>query len=389
MSSVRKRAAEADSPPEFAARLPGDLVRVRDWLKSHPRESVRLEQLADVAGVKPRTLETHCRQYLRTTPLGWVRRTRLLWARRALLDAADDASVTRIALDNGFTQPGRFAALYDRHFGERPSQTLRRVRQSGLAEIDDEALLLTWNALPAAYAVAPSHCEAALEQLEDAQERAPGYGLPKALAAWCWSQRASQHFGPTPQEDLARALTLAAEACRLAPADPMVLTLAAGALTLAHRLDDADHLTEQALALDPWSGISWLRRGWASAYCGDAAGAVRELTTTLQLMPFEPYRHLAYIGIGCAHFAAGRYERAVRWVRAGLEAGPESFWAARVVAAAAVRAGARSEGRRVVRQMLRKDPTLTVEIARTAWPFPSDFMASLADALEAAGLPRS
>ncbi|GIL05693.1 MAG: hypothetical protein BroJett031_22130 [Betaproteobacteria bacterium] len=68
----------------------------------------------------------------------------------------------------------------------------------------------------------------------------------------------------------------------------------------------------KALAHDPWSPIAWLRRGWASAYHGEPEFAIRELRTMLQLMPFDPLRHLAFIGIGCAHFAAGRYERAAR-----------------------------------------------------------------------------
>ena len=47
-----------------------------------------------------------------------------------------------------------------------------------------------------------------------AQEVAPSYGLPKALAAWCSSQRAAHHFSSTSQEDSARAVRLAAEAIR-------------------------------------------------------------------------------------------------------------------------------------------------------------------------------
>jgi hypothetical protein len=106
-------------------------------------------------------------------------------------------------------------------------------------------------------------------------------------------------------------------------------------------------------------------------------------------MPFEPVRHLAFIGIGCAHFSAGRYEQAARWVTSGIEASPGSFWAARIAAAAAVHAGARTQGRRVVRSLLRRDPGLTVALAYRAWPFPPGFMARIADGLAAAGLPRN
>jgi AraC-like DNA-binding protein len=386
-----ERPARDERAPEPATALPRDVVRVLAWSRAHPREPVRLEALAKVAGVPPRTLETHFRQFLGTTPTAWVREDRLANARRALLGADGRGSVSEIAVASGFPQLGRFAAQYARRFGELPSETLRRIRTTrpdAFEDVDDEATRLAWRALPAAFAVAPDPCRAAIEDMEQAQELAPSYGLPKAVAAWCYSQRAAQHFGATPQEDSARAVRLATEACRLAPSDALVLTLANGALTLAHRLADAERLLDRALVLDPVSPWAWLRRAWASAYAGDAAKALRQFTTTLHLMPFEPVRHLAFIGIGCAHFVAGRHDRAARWARTGVEASPDSFWGARVVAAAAAHAGARDEARRIVRELLRNDPDLTVDVARRAWPFPARVMDRLADGLAAAGLPR-
>ena len=383
--------SEDATSPEATAALPRDLARVLEWSRGHLHEPIRLSDLARIGGVPPRTLETHFMRFLGATPMGWVRQARLTHARRALLAAEGQESVSDVALSSGFSQLGRFAAQYARRFGELPSETLRRIRRAqpdAFEDVHDEATRLAWRALPAAFAVAGRPCTEALEDMERAQELAPSYGLPKALAAWCFGQRAAHHFGSTPQADSARAVQLAAEACRLAPGDSLVLTLASGALTLAHRLGEADRLLDRALALDPGSPWAWVRRAWASAYSGDADAALRQFTTTLHLMPFEPIRHLAFIGMGCAHFAAGRYGHAARWAQAGVEAYPDSFWAARVVAASAVHAGARADGRRVVGRMLRKDPSLTVSVARRAWPFPPSFMDRLADGLAKAGLPR-
>jgi hypothetical protein len=93
--------------------------------------------------------------------------------------------------------------------------------------------------------------------------------------------------------------------------------------------------------------------------------------------------------MGCAHFAAGRYDRAVRWVESGVEASPGSFWAQRVAVAAAAMTGARSEARRMGRQLMRKDPDLTIAEAQQAWPFTPAFMSRLGDGLKIAGLPLS
>jgi AraC-like DNA-binding protein len=372
--------------------LPRDLVRALDWLRGQVHEPVQLETLSLVAGVSPRTLEKHFKLFLGTTPLGWVRRMRLSLARRRLLMANREDTVTGIALASGFSQFGRFAVKYRQQFGETPSQTLKRTRaldDGSPDHIDDEAVRLRWAALPAAHAVAPIECTAALENLVRAQELAPRYMLAKALAAWCWGQRAAQHFSQTPSEDRARARRLAEDVSALAQDDAMALTHCSGALVLAHQIDQADRLVERALALDPWNALAWHRRGWLSAYIGDSEGAWRELSTALHLMPFSPLRHTAFIGIGCAHFAASRYDRAARWAQSGVEANPSSFWGERIVIAAAVHAGARAEARRIARRLLRKDPELTVAVARRAWPFSPDFMARLADGLAIAGVPRS
>ncbi len=370
--------------------LPASLVHALRYLSDRLDEPVKLDALAAAAGVRPRTLEAHFRAYLGTTPLGWVRRRRLARARQQLLAAADRESVTGVALANGFTELGRFAGQYRNQFGELPSQTLRAARgkQSNPADaLGDEALRLSWRALVSAFMVGPEACSAALADAERAQELAPHHALPKAIAAWCWSQRGAHNFSDTPDLDRTHALRLAKEAARVAPHDALCLSLCSGALTLARQLTDADRLIERSLAMEPWSPWGWVRRGWLSAYAGDNEGALRELQITLRLMPFEPLRHLLCIGIGCVHFNAGRYERAALWVRDGVAAAPDSFWAERVLVAAAAHAGAISEARRHARKLLRKDANLTVGVAREAWPFTPSFMERLGDGLAMAGVP--
>jgi AraC-like DNA-binding protein len=370
--------------------LPPCLGHALDWLNRRLDKPIVLDELAAAAGVRPRTLEAQFKLHLGTTPMGWVRKTRLARARQQLLASRDDANVTDVALANGFTELGRFSGQYRQAFGELPSQTLRASRAPGAGEeIDDEAVRLSWSAVAAAFTVAPGQNRAALDDVERAQELAPHYGLPKAIAAWCWGQRASHGFSETPLQDRAHSLKLADEAVRLAPQDALVLSLSSGALTLAHKLAEADRLVERSLAMEPWSATGWIRRAWLSAYHGDADGAAREMQMTLRVMPFEPMRHLAFIGMGCAHFSAGRYEQSGRWVQNGLEAAPGSFWAGRVLVAGAALAGALSEARRKARELLSKDANLTVAGARTAWPFTPAFMERLGDGLELAGVPRS
>jgi AraC-like DNA-binding protein len=382
----------AKDTSDFSPALPADLVRALKWLRAHVSEPIQLKQLAQAVDARPRTLETHFKMFLGTTPLGWARRMRLARVRRELLRSGARISVTDVALANGFNQFGRFAAQYRDVFGELPSGTISRTKCSSTNNIDqdiDEAIRLTLSALPFAFAVERKQCNAALEELDRPQELAPSYGLAKAVAGWCWAQRVAHNFGSTPDADRDRAYRLAQESYDLDPDDALTLTLSSGALVLLHRLEEADNRLERALALDPWLAYAWIRRGWMSAYLGDSDGAIRELRTALHLMPFEPLRHITFIGMGCAHFVAERYDRAARWVQSGVETYPESYWAQRIAVAAVALTGARAEARRMGYHLMRNDPNLTVAEARQAWPFTYSFMSRLGDGLETAGLPRA
>src|SRR5215472_3748751 len=149
-----ERKDRAGRLPDMRDALPVSLAQALDWLDARPDESVKLKTLAVVAGVRPRTLEAQFRLYLGTTPLGWVRRTRLQRARQQLLSASDEASVTCVALANGFDQLGRFAGRYRRQFGELPSETLKAARANssrGADDVVDEVSRLSWRALERAF----------------------------------------------------------------------------------------------------------------------------------------------------------------------------------------------------------------------------------------------
>jgi AraC-like DNA-binding protein len=368
--------------------LPRDLVRALAWLEQRLSKPTCLHDIAAAAGVPARTLETHFKAYLGTTPLGWLRHARLARAREELLRNRS-AGVTEIALASGFNQLGRFARDYRALYGERPSDTrVRAPRTSGVDDpIDDEAALLAWRALSSAYFVAPKECGRALDDVERAQEIAPHFGLPKGIMAWCNGQRAAFNFGGSSHLQRAEIARLAEHAVALTPNDPLTLSVCSGAMALAHRLNEADRMIERAIALSPLSPVAWVRRGWVSVYLGDGDNAVREFRVLLHMMPFEPMAHLAYIGIGCTHFAAERYERALRWTREGVESHPGSFWADRIAVAAAVHCGARAEAKRIARRLMRKDPALTVTGAREAMPFEPAFLERLGDGLKRADVP--
>jgi transcriptional regulator GlxA family with amidase domain len=91
-----------------------------------------VERLASTLGLSSRTLHRAVRRELGVSPMLLLRRVRLAQARADLEAPARETSVTSVAYDCGFAHLGRFAQQYARHFGEPPSETLRRARRRQL-----------------------------------------------------------------------------------------------------------------------------------------------------------------------------------------------------------------------------------------------------------------
>lgn len=97
---------------------------VCDYMRMHLDKSLTLTELESVSGLSARTLQYAFQKRFGCTPLRWLSNARLDLARRNLLNPDRETTVTRVALDAGFSNPGHFARKYYERFGELPSQTL-------------------------------------------------------------------------------------------------------------------------------------------------------------------------------------------------------------------------------------------------------------------------
>jgi AraC-like DNA-binding protein len=107
----------------FSLPLPVDerLKRVSEALEARPDDTRTLGELASQAGLSARTLT---RLFLRDTGLSfraWRRRLRLLKSLSGL-EAGD--SVTKVALDCGYTSTSAFIAAFRREFGLTPREAV-------------------------------------------------------------------------------------------------------------------------------------------------------------------------------------------------------------------------------------------------------------------------
>lgn len=88
---------------------------------------VRIEELADLAGVSVRVFYAMFERYVGVSPKKYIRGRRLDRVRECLIDSdCNIKSITELAFDYGFFHMGRFANFYKERFGELPSETLIR-----------------------------------------------------------------------------------------------------------------------------------------------------------------------------------------------------------------------------------------------------------------------
>ncbi|PCM43073.1 DNA-binding protein [Marinobacter sp. ANT_B65] len=113
------------------------LRRAIEKIEQNPGWEFNLEELARYAGASERNLYYLMKNNTGMTPYRFYQRQRLIRVRRRLVDCqASEAHISRYAADEGFSHLGRFAALYREHFGELPSQTVRRRQHLYEAEAE-------------------------------------------------------------------------------------------------------------------------------------------------------------------------------------------------------------------------------------------------------------
>jgi AraC-like DNA-binding protein len=106
---------------------PANVRRAAGFIDAMADQPVSLEQVALVAGVSGRVLQSAFRRYYGTTPIGYLRQVRLERAHAQLraADPADGTTVAAVGRRWGWANRARFAAAYRQRFGVPPGRTLR------------------------------------------------------------------------------------------------------------------------------------------------------------------------------------------------------------------------------------------------------------------------
>ena len=106
---------------------PGIVRRAEEYMRAHLAQPISIADVLEVCGCSRSTLFSAFGSSRGQTPMGFLTEQRLQCAREALRNRQQGTTVRAVASACGFRHLGRFARIYARRFGERPSDTLRRA----------------------------------------------------------------------------------------------------------------------------------------------------------------------------------------------------------------------------------------------------------------------
>ncbi|WP_181586662.1 AraC family transcriptional regulator [Paenibacillus taichungensis] len=100
------------------------------WLRTHFREPLSIEKLANQVHMSESTFNRHFRKVTSYSPLRFQKRLRLYEAQRLML--FDNLDATAAAFRVGYESTTQFNREYKREFGEPPFRDVSRMRAAGM-----------------------------------------------------------------------------------------------------------------------------------------------------------------------------------------------------------------------------------------------------------------
>jgi len=186
---------------------------------------------------------------------------------------------------------------------------------------------LVMQALPHLWAHRHDDNLQAIALLDQARALEPSYGLVAALGAWAHGQQMVYNWTTDAALERSKGERLIELASRLVEDDPTGLTaLGTAMMQLGGDVVQALAFIDKALALDPNLAWAWMRRGFGLTYLGRPEDGLKALDHALVLSPLDPFTFNVHIGMGLAHFAAGRPQQAIGFARQALSERPGLSW---------------------------------------------------------------
>jgi transcriptional regulator GlxA family with amidase domain len=107
------------------------LGRAIRWIRSHYDQTLRVEELAELASMSASSFHRHFRAVTSMTPIQFQKQMRLHEARARLLAGPGDVAGVGFAV--GYDSPSQFSRKYRRMFGVPPSRDVVSLHEAASA----------------------------------------------------------------------------------------------------------------------------------------------------------------------------------------------------------------------------------------------------------------
>ncbi len=195
---------------------------------------------------------------------------------------------------------------------------------------------------------------------EEAIALDPNYAI--AYASLAYTHLADIYFGTNKSlmESLGRAIELGEKAVALDDSEPMANAYLGYFYTFARQFDKAVAYAERALALGPNLYLVLHNSASTLAFSGRPDEAIPLLQKAIRLNPFVPAA-ISFVALSTAYRMVGRFDEAVEQAKKAVEREPWNQMPYISLAAACILAGREAEARAAALEVLKINPTFSVE----------------------------
>lgn len=106
---------------------PDFLNRLLEFIQKNIQQKIEISDLEYASGLSKKKLNTIFKKYLKCSPNAYIRHYRLKCIYNEISQSSYKINITEIAYKWGVTHLGRFSIEYKEAFGEKPSETLKKL----------------------------------------------------------------------------------------------------------------------------------------------------------------------------------------------------------------------------------------------------------------------
>lgn len=240
------------------------------------------------------------------------------------------------------------------------TRELQRARARPLPTLESYTLLL--GAIALMHRLSAPDFNEARAMLETILGRGSHQPMAQTWLARWHVLRVQQGWSDDVMQDAYRALDLTKRALDSDPDFSLALAIDGFVNTnLLKRFDVARQRYDLAISANPSDSLALLLKGMLHAFCDEGEQAVQDTELALTLSPLDPHQYFYDSLTASANITAGRYSRAMELARRSLRANRMHTSTWRVLTVAQWQLGMRQEACESAQELMRLEPTLTIE----------------------------